>query len=213
MMLVEINLLPKKEHKKSSQLIIAILILLFFTMSFSVIFIQGNSYSSKIDSVDKQIESLQKLNAAQETKMTDVEAGNSVVKLQEALIWAEQYPMETVPLMQNIITLLPERGFIKNFEYSNLDSVLITIQFDSTRDAAFYLSSLKQSEWVQEAALLKVMAVTMEEKTEKDETDTSINNSEEEKILPRYSAEYKITFKPEFYKKNSDAVSKGGDGT
>lgn len=212
-MLVEINLLPKKEHKKSSQLIIAILILLFFTMSFSVIFIQGNSYSSKIDSVDKQIESLQKLNAAQETKMTDVEAGNSVVKLQEALIWAEQYPMETVPLMQNIITLLPERGFIKNFEYSNLDSVLITIQFDSTRDAAFYLSSLKQSEWVQEAALLKVMAVTMEEKTEKDETDTSINNSEEEKILPRYSAEYKIAFKPEFYKKKSEAVSKGGDGT
>lgn len=212
-MLVEINLLPKKEHKRSSQLIIAILILLFFTVSFSVIFIQGNSFNSKIDSVDKQIESLRKLNTAQETKMTDVEAGNSSVKLQEALKWAEQYPIETVPLMQNIITLLPERGFIKNFEYRNLDSVLITIQFDATRDAAFYLSSLKQSEWVQEAALLKVMAETMEEGTVADETGTSINNSEEEKILPRYSAEYKITFRPEFYKKKSVAVSKGGDGT
>jgi type IV pilus assembly protein PilN len=210
-MLVEINLLPKKEHKKSSQLIIAILILLFFTVSSAFIYIQGNSYSSKIESVDKQIESLQKLNAAQQAKMTDVEAGNSAVKLQAAVEWAEQYPMDTVPLMQNIIALLPERGFIKNFEYSNLDSVLITIQFDTTRDAAFYLSSLKQSEWVEEAVLLNVIAERLTEETEAGETGSSIIDSEDADSLPRYSVQYKITFSPEYFNRESEAVTKGGD--
>lgn len=210
-MLVEINLLPKKEHKKSSQLIIAILILLFFTVSTSVIYIQGNSYSRKIDSVDKQIESIQKLNEAQQAKMTDVEAGNSAVKLQAAVEWAEQYPMETVPLMQNIITLLPERGFIKNFEYSNLDSVLITIQFDATRDAAFYLSSLKHSEWVEEAVLLNVIAERLTDETEAGETDSEIIESEDVDALPRYSAQYNITFSPEYFNRDSEAAAKGGD--
>ncbi|MEH7886783.1 hypothetical protein V7654_20980 [Bacillus sp. JJ1609] len=209
-MLVEINLLPKREHKKSSQLIIAILIILFFSISSSIIYIQGNKYNSKMDSIDKQIESLQKLNDAQQAKMTDVEASNSAVKLQKALKWAEQYPIETVPLMQNIITLLPERGFIQNFEYSNSDSVLITIQFDATRDTAFYLSSLKQSEWVQEAALLNIKAETMEEEKVEGESGT-INNSEKEKILPRYSAEYKITFKPQYFKQNSEDATEGGN--
>lgn len=210
-MLVEINLLPKKEHKKSSQLIIAILVLLFFTVSTSVIYIQGNSYNSKIDSVDKQIESIQKLNEVQQAKMIDVEAGNSAVKLQAAVEWAEQYPMDTVPLMQNIIALLPERGFIKNFEYSNLDSVLITIQFDATRDAAFYLSSLKQSEWVEEAVILNVIAERLTDETEADETDSEIIESKDVDALPRYSAQYNITFSPEYFNRVSEATAKGGD--
>jgi len=210
-MLVEINLLPKKEHKKSSQLIIAILVLLFFTVSTSVIYIQGNSYNSKIDSVDKQIESIQKLNEVQQAKMIDVEAGNSAVKLQAAVEWAEQYPMDTVPLMQNIIALLPERGFIKNFEYSNLDSVLITIQFDATRDAAFYLSSLKQSEWVEEAVILNVIAERLTDETEAGETDSEIIESEDVDALPRYSAQYNITFSPEYFNRVREAAAKGGD--
>lgn len=209
-MLVEINLLPKREHKKSSQLIIAVLIILFFTVSSSIIYIQGNRYNSKIVSIDKQIESLQKLNDAQQAKMTDIEADNSAVKLQTALKWAEQYPVETVPLMQNIISLLPERGFIQNFEYSNSDSVLITIQFDTTRDTAFYLSSLKQSEWVQEAALLNIKAITIEEEKVAGESGT-VNNNVIEKILPRYSGEYKIIFKPQNFKHNSESALEGGN--
>ncbi|WP_335376324.1 hypothetical protein [Bacillus sp. JJ1122] len=210
MMLVEINLLPKKEHKKSSQLIIAILIILFITVSSSIIYIQGNRYNSKMVSIEKQIESLQKLNDAQQAKMTDVEAGNAAVILQTALKWAEQYPVETVPLMQNIISLLPERGFIQNFEYSNSDSILITIQFDATRDTAFYLSSLKQSEWVQEATLLNIKAVTIEEEKVAGESGTVINNVKEQ-ILPRYSAEYKIIFKPQYFKHNSESALEGGN--
>jgi type IV pilus assembly protein PilN len=207
-MLVDINLLPKKEHRKSSQFVIAISILLLLAAASIAIYIQGSTYESKMASVDKQIESVQKQNTVHQEKLSGDEAGNSAIKLQSAVQWAEQYPMETVLLMQNIIALLPERGFIQNFEYSNLNTVLITIQYDASREAAYYLSALKQSEWVLEADLLKVVAEKMEEEAE--EPESSEIGTSAEKILPRYSAAYKITFNPEYFK-GSKSASEGGD--
>jgi type IV pilus assembly protein PilN len=214
-MLVEINLLPKKEHKKSSQLMIALFIVMILAVSTSVIYIQGNSYEGKLASVDKQIETVQNLNTAQQEKMTDAQTANSTAKLEAAVQWAEQYPLETVPLLRNVISLLPDRGFIQNFEYSNTNSVIIKIQFDASRDAAYYLSSLKQAEWVQEVDLMNVVAETKEEGTEATNASaaTSSSEDEEQKTLPRYSAEYEITFKPDQFKEKSEVASKGGDET
>ncbi|MBS8265077.1 hypothetical protein DYI25_11545 [Mesobacillus boroniphilus] len=211
-MLVEINLLPKKEHKKSSMLIMTLTGILLFSVSASIIFFQGSSYESKMASLDKQIESLQKLNEAQQAKLSEGDAGSSTVKLQEAVKWAEQYPHETVPLLQKTIALLPERGFIQNFEYSDSNSVVIQIQFDASRDAAFYLSSLKGADWVEGVSLMNVVAQKQDEETEA-ATSTVNVEKEEDKILPRYSAEYEIRFKPELFKGNNGIASKGGNET
>jgi type IV pilus assembly protein PilN len=212
MMLVEINLLPKKEHKKSSRLIMVIAGILLFTITFSIVFFQGNSYEKKMASLDKQIESIQKLNEVQQAKLAEGESGNSAVKLQEAVNWAEQYPFDTVPLLQNIIALLPERAFIQNFEYSNTDSVIIKIQLDASRDAAFYLSSLKGSDWVEDVTLMNIVAEKKVEETAVSTTETS-SEQEEVKVLPRYSAVFEITFKPELFKEDKGIASKGGNGT
>ncbi|MBT2636354.1 hypothetical protein [Bacillus sp. ISL-39] len=202
-MLVEINLLPKKEHRKSSQLIIAAVPLLFIAITISIIYLQGSSYEYEMKQVDQKISSLQKLNNLQQEKLAEENAGNSLVKLQEAVQWAEKYPVQTVPILRNIISLLPERGFIQNFEYSNMDSILVTIQYDASRDAAFYLSSLKQSEWVRQAELLNVVALELSDGAEE-------NNSSDGTTLPRYSADYKIVYRPEFFKPEA---GEGGDGS
>ncbi|UYZ20930.1 hypothetical protein [Mesobacillus jeotgali] len=202
-MLVEINLLPKKEHRKSSQLIIAAITILFIAITFSIIYLQGSSYENEMKQVDQKISNLQKLNNLQQEKLAEENAGNSVIKLQEAVQWAEKYPVQTVPIVRNIISLLPERGFIQNFEYSNMDSILVSIQYDASRDAAFYLSSLKQSEWVKEAELLNVVALEISD-------DAEENNSSDGVTLPRYSADYKIVYRPEFFKLEA---GEGGNGS
>ncbi|NKE06389.1 hypothetical protein GWK17_13075 [Bacillus selenatarsenatis] len=211
-MLVEINLLPKKEHKKSSSLMTALLILALLSVSATIAFIQGNSYDNKMASIDKQIETVQKLNEAQQAKIAKGDTGNSSLKLQEAVKWAEQSPMETVPLLRNVIAQLPERGFIKNFEYSNSNFVLITIQFDASRDAAYYLSTLKGSDWVEKVSLLNVIAVQEAESSESTMNATD-SEKDEEKTLPRYTAEYELTFKADVFLKNGSVASKGGDET
>lgn len=202
-MLVEINLLPKKEHRKSSQLIIAAITIMFIAITFSIIYLQGSSYENEMKQVDQKISNLQKLNNLQQEKLAEENAGNSVIKLQEAVQWAEKYPVQTVPIVRNIISLLPERGFIQNFEYSNMDSILVSIQYDASRDAAFYLSSLKQSEWVKEAELLNVVALEISD-------DAEGNNSSDGVTLPRYSADYKIVYRPEFFKLEA---GEGGNGS
>ncbi|RSD23313.1 hypothetical protein [Mesobacillus subterraneus] len=189
-MLVEINLLPKKEHRKSSQLIIAFILFLLFAGMLTGVYLQGSNYSGKMKSLDHQIEVLQKLNTAQQEKLAADNAGNSMVKLQAAVQWAEQYPMDAVPLLQGVISLLPERGFIQNFEYNTADSILVTIQYDASREAAYYLSSLKQADWVQDAELLSIVAAELEEEAA---VNGNSQNSDE-KTLPRYSAVYKITY-------------------
>lgn len=207
-MLVEINLLPKKEHKNSSQLIIVLLSMVMVAVSVAVVYWQGHSYENRMEAVDKQIKSIQSLNAAQQAKLTEDESSNSAVKLQAAVQWAEQYPFETVTVLRNVIILLPDRGFIQDFEYSNTNSVVVKVQFDATRDAAFYLSSLKQADWVEEVNILNVVAETKNEETADNTTDI---NREEARILPRYSAEYEITFRPELFKQNSNVASQGGN--
>lgn len=200
-MLIEINLLPKKEHRKSSQLIIAANIIMLIAITISVIYFQGSSYENDMKIVDQKIIKLQKMNNAYQEKLAEESDGNSVVKLQEAVHWADQYPVQTVPIMQKIISLLPERGFIQTFEYSKMDSILVTIQYDAARDSAFYLSYLKKAEWVKEAELLNVKAITIAE-------EAGLNDDSGERTLPRYSAAYKIVFRPDFFK---PAASEGGD--
>jgi type IV pilus assembly protein PilN len=212
MMLVEINLLPKKEHKKSSVLIMALIGILFLSISASIILFQGNNYEDRMGSLDKQIESVQKLNEVQQAKLADGDTGSSAAKLQKAVEWAKQYPLETVPLLQNIIKLLPERGFIQDFEYGNTNSVIIKIQFDSSRDAAFYLSSLKESDWIEKVTLLNIVAESNEETSSAGAT-ASLSQEREAKTLPRYSAEYEILFKPEQFKETKEMASKEGSDT
>ncbi len=211
-MLVEINLLPKKEHQKSSILIIVLAGILLLSIIASIIFFQGSSYEDRMASLDKQILSVQKLNEVQQAKLADGDTGSSAAKLQKAVEWAKQYPLETVPLLQNIIALLPERGFIQNFEYGNTNSVVIKIQFDASRDAAFYLSSLKESDWVEKVTLMKIVAES-DGDTSSAGAAGSTTQEREAETLPRYSAEYEIFFKPEQFKEKKEMASKEGSDT
>lgn len=205
-MLVEINLLPKKEHTQSSKLMITLISVLLFAATASLIYLQGNSLTNRIETADKELASIQELNKAQQEKMADSTAANSAAKLEDAVEWAKHYPVTTVPLLREIIALLPERGFIQNLEYNNVNSVFITLQFDASRDAAFYLSALKQADWVQDVAILTVVAEEAEEQS------MNLNSDETGKVLPRYSAEFEITFKSESFKQDGADAEAGGEG-
>lgn len=204
-MLVEINLLPKKEAKKSAFLLIVVLTVVLLGILSAILFFQGRSMEMEMRTVDKEIESIQKLNALQQDQLAGSAEKNSAKKLKAAVNWVGQYSVETVPLLRNVIVLLPERGFIKEFEYSGTGSVMAVFQFDSSRDAAFYLGSLNQAEWVKEASILSVTAEGTEEMALEPERD-------EGSFLPRYTAEYEIRFKQDYFKKNWGADVEGGEG-
>ena len=165
MMLVEINLLPQKEQTKSSLFIVLLGFLLIFIFAGVYYYFQINSVKSDITAVDREITVTQKIRAAEEKKLQDPGSADSVSKLKSAIEWANTYPIQTIPVMRQLTLLLPERGFIQSFAYTEDGTVSLTVQFDSSREAAYFLSSLKGSDWIEDASLSSLNAVVQEDTT------------------------------------------------
>lgn len=186
-MLVDINLLPQKERKKSSFLILVLLVLVVLAAGgayFGFLYQQG-----AIDEkgLEQQLASTQKLRELQEQNNVKSADSSAVEQLKSALAWAENYPVSTYEILNHLAGLLPERGFVMAFSYEDTGAVQLTIQFDTSREAAYYLRSLEDSEYVKEASLL---SITTESITET-EDGTSVDEDSED-VLPRYIAQYTV---------------------
>lgn len=186
-MQVEINLLPKGSEKKIPYKLWALIIFLVAALFTIAMYFWGNHYEKKMDKLDQQILSTQALIAAAEAKHEKTDAIGSIAILQQAAEWAEQSPIDTVKLMQQLIALLPERGFIQFLSYSEGSDLILKVQFDTNRDSAYYLNSLVESEWILDA---KLVSVTAEAESTGEQVANKLPNSD---YVPRYFAEYAIS--------------------
>jgi hypothetical protein len=144
-MLVEINLLPQKEPKKIGFIITLSCLVGLLVLTGAYYLWQTNSTKSVIASLDRQITMTKKI-AEKENKSTEtVEATSSVSQLKTAIDWANDYPIQTIPVMRHLTSLLPERGFIQSLAYSEAGTISLSMQFDSAREAAYFLDNLNES--------------------------------------------------------------------
>ncbi len=157
-MLVEINLLPQKEPKKYNFLIVISSFLVLFLLIGGLYYWQTHSIKDQLSSLDRQISMTKKITQKQEQASKTVESTNSVNQLKSAIEWANDYPIQTIPVMRQLTSLLPERGFIQSFAYTEAGTITLTVQFDSGRAAAYFLDSLNQSKWISEAGLSSLAA-------------------------------------------------------
>jgi Tfp pilus assembly protein PilN len=176
-MLVEINLLPQKEPKKIG-FIITLSCLVTLLLIISVFYLwQTNVVKGNIASVEGQIE-MTKKTAEKENKSTEsVEAASSVSQLKSAIEWVNEYPIQTIPVMLHLTSLLPERGFIKSFAYTEAGTISLSVQFDSAREAAYFLDNLNESKWIEEASLSSLSAEATKESTADNSTTATTSQS------------------------------------
>jgi type IV pilus assembly protein PilN len=124
------------------------------------------------------------LEVAEQQKLANVQSLQEVQELEKTVKWAEQYPMKTVLLLRKMTKLLPERGFVMSFSYAEDGTVSVTVQFDTSEEAAYYLKSLSDADFVTEVQLKSL--TTMEDKSGEE------NVEEEKNVLPRYLAQYEL---------------------
>jgi Tfp pilus assembly protein PilN len=156
-MLIEINLLPQKEPRKFN-LIILILLLSLIVMISSFYIWQIQSTKNNVKEVDRQIETIKEISAKQAENAQQDQSLMSVSVLKNAVEWANTYPIQTIPVMQHLTALLPERGFIQSFGYTETGTVTISVQFDNPREAAYFLDSLNKSDWIAKVSLSSLNA-------------------------------------------------------
>ncbi|MCM3669909.1 hypothetical protein M3181_12955 [Mesobacillus maritimus] len=236
-MLVDINLLPKKESKNIKLIVIFSAALLLVLVVGFWLFWQGNEYKNEIASLDQQIATTQQIVQIEQEKVVDGLASDSVSKLETAVTWASEDPLKTVPIIKHVTSLLPERGFIQNISYAESGNINLSVQFDTSKEAAYYLKHLLDSEWFSEVVLSAVSANAPESEAASDETeqdttekadgeasdDESETATEEKKdskeqkkkndeIVPRYVGQFQLTLSRDYIKsqEQKQAATEGG---
>lgn len=182
-MLVDINLLPQKEKRRFSLFILFALFFLIAAAGFGYLWLSYNQLAEEEKRLQAELASTQQLKEIVMQKENGNSELNAAEQLKAALDWAEGYPVPAHKLLQHLVSLLPERGFILAFSYEENGTVQLSIQFDSSRAAAFFLKELQESKLVKEAALLSIATESVSDSEE---------NTAAGKVLPRYIAQFTI---------------------
>ncbi|QQZ10711.1 PilN domain-containing protein [Heyndrickxia vini] len=215
-MLVEINLIQKKETKSRAPFYIIIGII-FVAVILSVLFImQINNKHGQIKLLESQIKKTEEFRIDAEQKLTSFESNDAYKQLKTSVDWAETVPVDTVTLLKQLVSYLPERGFFQTFSYNEDGSVNMTIQFDTSNDAAYYLSRLTSAKWVENAEITEITTNDIEKTDNKDTQVQEEIAEQENNVLPRYIVSYTITIDKQSINKlteeETEDQSKGGNG-
>ncbi|NMH69875.1 hypothetical protein HF072_13890 [Bacillus sp. RO3] len=185
-MLVDINLLPQHEKKNQIWLYIVFGVLSFGILSIILLSILVSTLGKEVDTLSEQLEMSKQLRVEKEQSIADFESSDAWLQLESAVKWAESYPIATVPILNHLVELLPKRGFINQFTYTENGTIGLSIQFDTSREAAYYLTHLKESEYIMDAKLLSVATVPVQE-------NERLTVSNTEQVLPRYVSQFELT--------------------
>ena len=143
-MLVEINLLPKKEPKKSAMLVWVLAAAGLAALLAGLFFWQYTNDKKKLDSVEESLVLNNKIAESSQASLKNYEESDSAKDLKTAITWAEEQKVDNVFILKQLTAILPDRGFIQELEVSEKQKVTLNVQFDTKSAAAYYLNSLLQ---------------------------------------------------------------------
>ncbi|WP_226667196.1 hypothetical protein [Metabacillus litoralis] len=176
-MLAEINLLPQKQKRDYTNLIIAILLLVIIITAVTIILSLGNQKNKEISALEQEYTLVQKQTEVLQQQANQSNENSAVDELEKAIIWSEKYPVNFVPILNELTKILPEKGYFYGLDYADSSSLELLIQFESSREAAFYLSRLKELDILETVKLTKVETVPLQD---------------EDETVPRYLATYQL---------------------
>jgi type IV pilus assembly protein PilN len=191
-MLVDINLLPKKESKPFQTTILFISLFVLFIGTGSWIGIDYYLTSSQLEQKKIVLEQEKKLVEVLQQKLQETpEPAISSAPLLQKVEYVRSKDIEAVSLLQHLVALLPERGYFMKYEYKDRSTITIDTQFDTLADTSHYLHELTNTRYLTEASIEKMETSNFEE------VAAGEGMTEFEGYLPRYHAQYKIHFNKE----------------
>ncbi|WP_153732679.1 PilN domain-containing protein [Sporosarcina obsidiansis] len=178
-MLVDINLLPEKIKERSTLLWVAIVILAVALLSWAAFFWLTQKNNEEAQALQQQAFEIQKQQETITSQLRPSSFGQEKEQLASTVEWLEGYHYKTVPLIEELVQALPERGFFLEFTFTAPNEATFDVQFDDLTEAAHYLTRMKASSLISGATFEVI-------ETEGLDSD--------EKVLPRYIARYFVQF-------------------
>ncbi len=113
-----------------------------------------------------------------------------------------------VYVLQQLTEVLPQRGFVLEFKMNEENIITQKVQFDTKSDAAYYLNSIIDYPWVDEAVISEAKTTDIVKTSGNEQVKTALAELEKANILPRYYAEYEIRLNIPQLKKASEKDKK-----
>lgn len=151
-MLVEINLLPKKEPKNIALLFWGGILAGAAAIFVIIFFIALHQTKQDLAAVNQQIKQTEALQAAEQAAQKSNADIQDFKKLSSAVKWASDTPVKTVPVLDKLTKLLPQYGYITDFSCGSTGAN-VTVQFDSPDEAVYFLKRLNDSQYFSGAVL------------------------------------------------------------
>lgn len=186
-MLPDINLLPEYERENS---LLYILFWIGLIISFILFGVLGYFYFTEKNSMKETDSLLQELYdeksqlEEQLAALTTEEETDSIVN---AATFIENHLIPTSAFIDELITLLPENGYLSNYNYT-YQSVDIETQFETMGEAADYVSALLASNYVKDAMINEIYTFELSS----EENEAGENEEEMFNVIPRYNVSYTI---------------------
>ena len=182
-MLVDINLLPEKERERSVFLYAALAILAAALLFWLIFFLLTRSVDQDTERLEEQLLRLELTQSELTARLNRSETAQSYKQLEASVNWVEGYRYLTAPLLEDLVALLPKRGYFISFGFTAPHQATVEVQFDDKTEAAYYLTRMLSSENVETASIESIETEDLD--TEEEETTN---------WLPRYIATYTIFF-------------------
>lgn len=181
--LANINLLPEfeKQSRAGSIIIIGLLIIILFGSLF--VGYEYFSTNKNLDSAKSKQSSLQTEVDALNAQLFALQNENTTDSLEDSVLFVDNYNFPTSKYIRDLVSLLPENGYLTSYNYSTLDAG-ITTGFETLDKIANYTTALTISDYNFDAKLNNVSTAVFDGVEEADEYDFN--------ILSRYEANFSL---------------------
>lgn len=180
---VEINLLPEKEKRDITNLVVILVIALILLSSSLVLRYFHSNAVEEVEQVQKEIQEVQILSQSLREQM-ELQQGSDLDRLAEKVYSLEGVLVPASSLLDLLVGLLPERGYFLNYDYSLPDVVTFNASFVELEDIAYYSNILFQSEIIKE---VQISNINTHFPPGMDEDEFS-----RDEILPRYVGSFQL---------------------
>lgn len=153
-MIPDINLIPKLEKQQTTPLWIYIMVGIFSVLALALLSWQYFSATGAISSLESDEEILQQQRDQLQAKLTELNSTQQG-SIEETIEYVDMISYPVLPLITEIEALQPNNAYLRQYSFG-VESVTITVDFETLNDVSDYVSRLSNSPYFMDIQLSDV---------------------------------------------------------
>lgn len=180
-MIPDINLLPKLEKQQTTPLWIYIMVGIISVLALAILSWQYFSATGAVSSLESDVEVLEQQRDQLQAKLTELNSTQQG-SIEETIEYVDMISYPVLPLITEIEALQPNNAYLRQYSFA-VESVTITVDFETLNDVSEYVSRLSNSPYFVDIQLSDVTQFDFSNDGTAEGTETENFN-----VIPRHTS-------------------------